>query len=87
MKARKRRNARAGRGRRRARDVEDLRVGDVVLLRWDDEIPADVVMIRTSDERGLACVETANLGGRPTSSQDRRARRAATAGRRERREN
>ena len=37
-------------------------MGDVVLLHWDDEIPADVVMIRTSDERGLAYVETATHG-------------------------
>ncbi|KAI9018386.1 hypothetical protein DFJ74DRAFT_621862 [Hyaloraphidium curvatum] len=41
----------------------DLRVGDFVFLRKNDLIPADVVVLSTSDPDNLAYVETKNLDG------------------------
>lgn len=40
-----------------------LRVGDFVLLRENDQIPADLVLLSTSDSDGMAFVETKNLDG------------------------
>ncbi|GAA6022484.1 hypothetical protein JCM10207_008529, partial [Rhodosporidiobolus poonsookiae] len=40
-----------------------LEVGDVVLLKENDQIPADVVVLATSDADGLCFVETKNLDG------------------------
>ncbi|GAA5852544.1 hypothetical protein JCM3766R1_003525 [Sporobolomyces carnicolor] len=40
-----------------------LEVGDVVLLKENDQIPADVVVLATSDPDGLCFVETKNLDG------------------------
>ena len=40
-----------------------LEVGDVVLLRDNDQIPADIVVLSTSDADGLCYVETKNLDG------------------------
>jgi phospholipid-translocating ATPase len=40
-----------------------LEVGDIVLLRDNDQIPADVVVLSTSDADGLCYVETKNLDG------------------------
>lgn len=40
-----------------------LEVGDIVLLRDDDQIPADIVVLSTSDADGLCYVETKNLDG------------------------
>ncbi|GAA5983570.1 hypothetical protein JCM5350_004867 [Sporobolomyces pararoseus] len=40
-----------------------LEVGDVVLLKENDQIPADVVVLATSDSDGLCFVETKNLDG------------------------
>ncbi|TIA90033.1 hypothetical protein E3P99_01747 [Wallemia hederae] len=40
-----------------------LQVGDFVLLREDDQIPADLVLLSTSDADGMAFVETKNLDG------------------------
>ncbi|KAG0144851.1 hypothetical protein CROQUDRAFT_94523 [Cronartium quercuum f. sp. fusiforme G11] len=40
-----------------------LEVGDVVLLREDEAIPADIVVLSTSDEDGQCFVETKNLDG------------------------
>ncbi|TIB13429.1 hypothetical protein E3P92_02275 [Wallemia ichthyophaga] len=40
-----------------------LQVGDFVLLRENDQIPADVVLLSTSDPDGMAFVETKNLDG------------------------
>ncbi|KAJ3166505.1 hypothetical protein HDU88_003374 [Geranomyces variabilis] len=41
----------------------DLKVGDFVLLRCDDRIPADVLILSTDDPCSLAYVETKGLDG------------------------
>lgn len=40
-----------------------LEVGDIVLLRDNDQVPADVVVLSTSDPDGLCYLETKNLDG------------------------
>ncbi|KAN0065197.1 phospholipid transporting ATPase [Thecaphora frezii] len=40
-----------------------LEVGDIVLLREDDQVPADMIILNTSDPDGNAYVETKNLDG------------------------
>jgi len=40
-----------------------LEVGDIVLLRDNDQVPADIVVMSTSDADGMCYVETKNLDG------------------------
>ncbi|KAI9573070.1 hypothetical protein HD554DRAFT_2058642 [Boletus coccyginus] len=40
-----------------------LEVGDIVLLRENDQVPADVVVLSTSDPDGICYLETKNLDG------------------------
>ncbi|OLL25914.1 Phospholipid-transporting ATPase DNF1, partial [Neolecta irregularis DAH-3] len=42
---------------------KSVRVGDFILLRNNDQIPADVVVLSTSDADGACFVETKNLDG------------------------
>lgn len=42
---------------------KNVRVGDFILLRSDDAIPADIVILATSDSDGACYVETKNLDG------------------------
>ncbi|KDQ06150.1 hypothetical protein BOTBODRAFT_39791 [Botryobasidium botryosum FD-172 SS1] len=42
---------------------EDVRVGDFVLLRSDEPIPADIVICSTSEPEQVAFIETKNLDG------------------------
>jgi phospholipid-translocating ATPase len=42
---------------------KNVRVGDFVRIRNNDEIPADIVILATSDEDGACYVETKNLDG------------------------
>ncbi|KAJ3170240.1 hypothetical protein HDU88_008867 [Geranomyces variabilis] len=42
---------------------ENVRVGDFVLLQNNDPIPADIVIVSTSEPDGLCYVETKNLDG------------------------
>ncbi|KAK7057494.1 putative phospholipid-transporting ATPase [Favolaschia claudopus] len=45
------------------RKWKDIRVGDVIRLESDDFIPADVVLISSSEPEGLCYIETSNLDG------------------------
>jgi phospholipid-translocating ATPase len=49
-----------------------LEVGDVVLLRENDQVPADIVVLSTSDSDGVCYLETKNLDGE-TNLKPRRA--------------
>jgi phospholipid-translocating ATPase len=49
-----------------------LEVGDIVLLRENDQVPADIVVLSTSDPDGLCYLETKNLDGE-TNLKPRRA--------------
>lgn len=40
-----------------------LEVGDIVLLRDNDQVPADIVVLSTSDPDGMCYLETKNLDG------------------------
>lgn len=42
---------------------EDVHVGDFVMLRSDDPIPADILILSTSEDENVAFVETKNLDG------------------------
>lgn len=42
---------------------ESIRVGTVVRVNKDQQIPCDMVVLQTSDEKGRSYVETANLDG------------------------
>ncbi|KAG8858770.1 hypothetical protein FRB96_004907 [Tulasnella sp. 330] len=42
---------------------EDVRVGDVLLVRSDDAIPADILICSTSEEENVCFIETKNLDG------------------------
>mmetsp|Transcript_19543 Transcript_19543/g.46668 ORF Transcript_19543/g.46668 Transcript_19543/m.46668 type:complete len:1120 (-) Transcript_19543:221-3580(-) len=42
---------------------KDLRVGDVVRIGRDQEVPADLVLLASEDEEGICYAETANLDG------------------------
>jgi phospholipid-translocating ATPase len=52
-----------------------LEVGDVVLLRDNEQVPADIVVLASSDADGLCYLETKNLDGE-TNLKPRRALRA-----------
>ncbi|KAL8433980.1 hypothetical protein ACSSS7_003465 [Eimeria intestinalis] len=45
---------------------ESLRVGNIVRLTDDEEVPADVVVLATSNPEGIAYVETSKLDGETT---------------------
>ncbi|KAI8601931.1 hypothetical protein EDD21DRAFT_373196 [Dissophora ornata] len=42
---------------------QDVKVGDIVYLKNDDPIPADIVILSTSEADGLCFIETKNLDG------------------------
>ncbi|KAK0556666.1 phospholipid transporting ATPase [Tilletia horrida] len=54
-----------------------LEVGDIVLLREDEQVPADIVILNTSDPDGNAYIETKNLDGE-TNLKVRKALKATT---------
>ncbi|KAJ7039124.1 calcium transporting ATPase [Mycena alexandri] len=45
------------------RKWKDIRVGDVVRLESDDFIPADMIILSSSEPEGLCYIETSNLDG------------------------
>ncbi|KAF5313608.1 hypothetical protein D9611_010219 [Ephemerocybe angulata] len=55
-----------------------LEVGDIVLLRDNDQVPADIVVLSTSDADGMCYLETKNLDGE-TNLKPRKALRATSA--------
>lgn len=55
-----------------------LEVGDIVLLRDNDQIPADIAVLSTSDSNGVCYVETKNLDGE-TNLKPRRALKATSS--------
>jgi P-type E1-E2 ATPase len=42
---------------------KDISVGDVVRMESDDFIPADMVLVSSSEPEGLCYIETSNLDG------------------------
>ncbi|KDR79373.1 hypothetical protein GALMADRAFT_93264 [Galerina marginata CBS 339.88] len=55
-----------------------LEVGDIVLLRDNDQVPADIVVLSTSDPENMCYLETKNLDGE-TNLKPRKAVRATTS--------
>ena len=51
------------RGVESMRRWDELRTFDLVLLRVDEKVPADLIVISTSNEDGLCYVETKNIDG------------------------
>lgn len=53
------------------KDIENkkIQVGDIIAVQEDQEVPADCLIISTSDAEGIAYVETANLDGETTLKQ------------------
>lgn len=45
------------------KDWSDVHVGDIVHLSCNDIIPADLLLLKSSDEQGICHVETMNLDG------------------------
>ncbi|KAK4191244.1 putative phospholipid-transporting ATPase DNF3 [Podospora australis] len=44
-------------------DWQDIRVGDIIRLRRDDNIPADIILLHSTDPNGVAYIETMALDG------------------------
>jgi phospholipid-transporting ATPase len=42
---------------------KELQIGDLCRVEKDDKFPADLVVLRTSDEKGICYIETKNLDG------------------------
>ena len=41
----------------------EIEVGDVCVIKDENEFPADIILINTSLENGISYVETSNLDG------------------------
>ena len=67
-----------GDARFRKQHWKDLRVGDFVRIYNDDELPADIIVLSTSDPDGACYVETKNLDGE-TNLKPRKAVRATSS--------
>ncbi|EYU20392.1 hypothetical protein ABFS82_01G016500 [Erythranthe guttata] len=50
-------------GIRKLIQAQDVRVGNIVWLRENDEVPCDLVLLGTADPQGICYVETAALDG------------------------
>ena len=42
---------------------KDVRVGDILLLPNNSEIPADMILLASSDDTGITYIETSNIDG------------------------
>lgn len=42
---------------------KDIRVGDIVMIKNNESIPADIIVLSTSNQHGICYVETKNLDG------------------------
>jgi len=47
----------------RVTTVEKLRIGDIVRVSKDEQVPCDIVILQSSDEKGRSYVETKSLDG------------------------
>lgn len=41
----------------------ELRIGDLIKVQKDEQIPADILLMQTSDKKGNAFIDTKNLDG------------------------
>ncbi|XP_041846910.1 phospholipid-transporting ATPase VB [Melanotaenia boesemani] len=53
------------------RHWKDVRVGDFVKVVWNEIVPADLLLLYTSDPKGVCHIETANLDGETNLKQRR----------------
>lgn len=51
------------------RKWQGVRVGDFVRLSCDEVIPADILLLKSSDEDNLCYIQTSNLDGETTLKQ------------------
>ena len=42
---------------------QDILVGDILYLEKDEEIPADILLMKSSSDNGMCYVDTMNLDG------------------------
>ena len=42
---------------------QDIRVGDIVHLSNNETVPADILLLRTSDSQGVCYIDTCDLDG------------------------
>lgn len=50
-------------GKRSDVESKTIAVGDIVQLKCDEEVPCDLVLLSTSDPKGIAYIQTTNLDG------------------------
>lgn len=43
--------------------IQDIRVGDIIQVKRNEDVPADIALLVTSHNEGIGYVETTNLDG------------------------